>query len=149
MNAFELCWASDDERHRRLPGDKRVPHPKWTITHAITVNAPPEAVWPWIVQMGEPPRAGYYSYTWIERLQGLEIENVDEILPEFQTLKVGGDDGVVGTVWLVEGINYRGTCPVARPLMVSFFGATKLLPIAFDLVVRWAAITKWLSVPTT
>jgi hypothetical protein len=39
--------------------------------------------------MGDPPRAGYYSYTWIERLVGLKIENVDTILPQFQTLRVG------------------------------------------------------------
>lgn len=39
--------------------------------------------------MGDPPRAGYYGYTWIERLVGLRIENVDAILPQFQTLRVG------------------------------------------------------------
>ena len=34
-------------------------------------------------------------------------------------------------------------------LMVSFFGATKLLPMALDLVVLWAAVTNWLSAPPT
>jgi hypothetical protein len=34
-------------------------------------------------------------------------------------------------------------------LMVSFFGATKLVPMALDLVVLWAAITNWLSAPPT
>jgi hypothetical protein len=34
-------------------------------------------------------------------------------------------------------------------LMVSFFGATKLLPMALDLVVLWAAITNWLSAVST
>jgi hypothetical protein len=32
-------------------------------------------------------------------------------------------------------------------LMVGFFGATKLLPMALDLVVMWAAITNWMSAP--
>jgi hypothetical protein len=56
---------------------------------AITINARPEAIWPWLVQIGEPPRAGYYSYTWIEKLVGLDIQNAGRILPEFQTVEVG------------------------------------------------------------
>ena len=34
-------------------------------------------------------------------------------------------------------------------LMVGFFGATKLLPMALDLVVMWAAITNWMSASDT
>jgi hypothetical protein len=34
-------------------------------------------------------------------------------------------------------------------LMAGFFGATKLLPMALDLVVVWAAITNWLPTPPT
>jgi hypothetical protein len=58
MNTFELCWASAEEWRRRLPGDELVPHPKWTITHAITINAPPEGIWPWVIQLGSG-RAGW------------------------------------------------------------------------------------------
>jgi hypothetical protein len=46
---LELCRASGDERRRPVPGDELVPHPRWVITHAITINAPPQAVWPWVV----------------------------------------------------------------------------------------------------
>ena len=49
------------------------PDPMLNSTMAITIDAPPEEVWPWLAQMGDPPRAGY-SYTWIERLVGLRIE---------------------------------------------------------------------------
>jgi hypothetical protein len=34
-------------------------------------------------------------------------------------------------------------------LMLGFFGATKPLPMALDLVVLWAAVTNWLSAPPT
>jgi hypothetical protein len=34
-------------------------------------------------------------------------------------------------------------------LMAGFFGATKLLPMALDLVVVWAAITDWMAAPPT
>jgi hypothetical protein len=81
--------ATAEEIARSMPLDDRIPDPTVVTTRALTVRARPEQIWPWIVQMGEPPRAGFYSYTWIERLQGLEIENTDRILPEFQTLKAG------------------------------------------------------------
>lgn len=54
---LELCWASGEERRRRMAGDELVPYPKGIITHALTINAPPEAVWPWLIQMGSG-RAG-------------------------------------------------------------------------------------------
>jgi hypothetical protein len=38
-------------------------------THAATINAPPEEVWPWLVQMGQG-RAGFYSHDRLERLVG-------------------------------------------------------------------------------
>jgi hypothetical protein len=90
IRPWYLHWgATDAEMARPMPLDEHVPDPMLNSTMAITIEAPPEEVWPWLAQMGDPPRAGYYSYTWIERLVGLRIENVDEILPEFQTLRVG------------------------------------------------------------
>ena len=41
---------------------------------AVTIDAPPEAVWPWIAQMGQD-RAGFYSYDHLENLFGLHIHN--------------------------------------------------------------------------
>jgi len=81
--------ATAEEIARLMPLDDRIPDPNVVTTRALTVRARPEQIWPWIVQMGDPPRAGYYSYTWIERLQGMQIENAEQILPELQTLKVG------------------------------------------------------------
>ena len=83
-------WGTTiEEIARPMPLDNWIPVPSIVSTRAITIHSRPEQVWPWIVQMGEPPRAGFYSYTWIERLQGLEIENTPRILPDFQTLNVG------------------------------------------------------------
>jgi len=70
------------------PGDERVPHPKLDATRAITIHAPVEIVWQWLVQIGQG-RGGFYSYTWIENLLGLNIRNAERILPEFQNLRVG------------------------------------------------------------
>ena len=80
-----LCRASDDERRRLLPGDELVAHPKWTITHAITINTPPEAVWPWVIQSGSG-RAGWYAY---DHIDNAGAPSARRIVPELQHVEVG------------------------------------------------------------
>jgi hypothetical protein len=81
-------WGSNaGERSRRLPGDDLVPEAEQQ-THAVTIDAPPTAVWPWLVQMGQG-RAGFYSHDRLERLVGADIHNADAIHPEWQDLAVG------------------------------------------------------------
>jgi len=77
-------WC-DDEMDRELPGDELVPDPSSETTRAVTVEAPSDEVWPWIVQLGQG-RGGFYSYSWLENLFGADIHNVDRIVPELQRL---------------------------------------------------------------
>jgi len=74
-----------------LPGDEIVPDPIWQSTRAITIDAPPEEVWPWIVQMGFPShRAGWYTPHWLDRLTfGIRQHSAERIVPELQQLEVG------------------------------------------------------------
>jgi hypothetical protein len=83
--------ATRAEAARALLGDDVLPGGRQS-TRATTVDAPPAAVWPWLVQMGQD-RAGFYSHDWLERLFGAEIRNADEIRPEWQRLAVGD------TIW--------------------------------------------------
>src|SRR5262245_16975700 len=84
-----LTWgASAEEVGRELPGDDLLPVPDIVCTRAVTVDAPPSAIWPWLVQMGSG-RGGAYTYDWIENLFGLGMHSADEILPEFQNLRLG------------------------------------------------------------
>jgi len=86
-----LTWgARPDEVSRKLPGDELLPDASLVTTRAITIDAPPEAVWPWLVQMGSG-RGGAYSYDWIENLLGLNMHSASEILPEYQDLKIGDE----------------------------------------------------------
>jgi len=84
-----LTWgATADEVSGQMPGDDLMPNPDLQTTRAITVEAPPGAIWPWLVQMGSG-RGGAYTYDWIENLFALDMHSASEILPQFQDLKVG------------------------------------------------------------
>jgi hypothetical protein len=84
-----LTWgATAGEVARRLPGDELLEEADIVATRAIGIDAPPSAIWPWLVQMG-PGRAGAYTYDWIENLLGLNMHNADRIVPEWQKLEVG------------------------------------------------------------
>jgi hypothetical protein len=72
-----------------MPLDDAIPDPTLVTNRAIGVAAPPEAIWPWIAQMGESPRGGFYSYTSIERMLGMRVRNATTLLPEFQDPKAG------------------------------------------------------------
>jgi hypothetical protein len=89
VRPWHLRWgATDEELTETLPGDDVKPDAGIQVTHAITIDAPPETVWKWLVQIGQE-RGGFYSYDWLENLFGLQIRNADEIKTEWQNLKVG------------------------------------------------------------
>jgi hypothetical protein len=69
---------------RAMAGDGLIVDPTFAYTMAATVNAQPEHIWPWLVQMGYR-RGGLYSYDWLDRLFGfLDRPSATRILPEFQ-----------------------------------------------------------------
>jgi hypothetical protein len=85
-----LTWgATAEEATARLPGDELLEDADGIATRAITIDAPPAAVWPWIAQMGPSPRGGAYTYDWIENLLGLNMHSADRVLPEYQHPQVG------------------------------------------------------------
>ena len=71
-----------------LPGDQVPRSPGLEIMHAVTIDAPPDAVWPWLMQLGQD-RGGFYSYAWLERAFGAHITNAEVIRPEWQLRRVG------------------------------------------------------------
>ncbi len=98
----ERWGATDEEVRRPMPGDDLVVQPILQGTRAVTIKARPEEIWPWLVQIGQG-RGGFYSYTWIEKLLGLDITNTNRILPAFQHLEVGDEiPGLGATVKAIE-----------------------------------------------
>jgi hypothetical protein len=86
---FRRWGTTPEELACMMPGDALIPNPTEMSMQAVTVNAPPEDIWPWLVQLGYQ-RGGLYSYDWLDRLFGfLDRPSATRILPEFQQLAVG------------------------------------------------------------
>ena len=73
------------ESQRRLPGDELIPQPNLLLTHAINIDAPPEAIWPWLAQMGRE-RTGYYG---LDVLTNQGIPSVSFIRQDIRAPEVG------------------------------------------------------------
>jgi hypothetical protein len=86
LRPWQLSWgATPEEVSRDLPGDELVPEPTFNATRAISIAAPAEEIWPWLVQVGVA-RAGWYSY---DILDNLGHRSARHIIPELQNLAVG------------------------------------------------------------
>ena len=77
--------ATEDEVERVFPGHEIIPGAIRSATMATTIGAPPDRLWPWLIQMGHD-RAGWYSW---DRLDNFGRRSADRIHPEWQTLSVG------------------------------------------------------------
>ena len=83
---WNLRWgATNEEVNRSMIGDDIVKNPTFNATRAVTINASPEEIWPWIIQIGYK-RTGFYSYDFLDN-DG--IPSSERIIPEYQNLKVG------------------------------------------------------------
>ncbi|NUO34617.1 MAG: SRPBCC family protein [Dermatophilaceae bacterium] len=84
-----LHWGATTEESREpLPGDELIPAPGLVATRAITIEALPEEVWPWVAQIGAD-RGGFYSYDRLENLAGCQLRSADAVVPEWQHLAPG------------------------------------------------------------
>lgn len=117
-----------------LPNDPASRNPAMELMHGVTIDAPPEKVWPWLIQLGQD-RSGFYSYDWLERLFGADIHNTFELRPEWQT-RTAGDrvpatqadylGGVFGERpgWVVDRVDPGSV------LVLRYWGAFVLRPTA-------------------
>jgi hypothetical protein len=79
---FLFAGPTKDERKRVLSGDDLVRNAAADMMHAVTIAAPPELVWPWLMQMGAG-RAGWYSYDWVDNGGNA---SATKIIPELQNV---------------------------------------------------------------
>ena len=82
---FSRWGTTPEESARAMPGDELNPDAGEMSMQAVTVNAPPEDIWPWLVQIGYQ-RGGLYSYDWLDRLFGfLDRPSATQICPSFSS----------------------------------------------------------------
>jgi hypothetical protein len=124
-------WGSTGAELRATwPGDELIPRANYVLQHAVTIDAPPASVWPWLVQLGQE-RGGFYSYSSLENLFGLRIRNADRIHDEWQQLRVGDSIFATPAGWL--GLRRRFGWRVTRAdaprvLVLENWGAFILEP---------------------
>jgi hypothetical protein len=94
-----------------FPGDDLVATPADNVTRAVTVNAPAEQVWRWLVQIGQD-RGGMYSYDRLENLLGLRIHSADHLDDRWQRLTVGDTVRLIPQGWL--GLRQGYALPVVE-----------------------------------
>lgn len=88
LRSAQRRWGLDEaSAARTYPGDERVPSPTSFWTHGIELDAPIEAAWPWIAQIGAD-RGGFYSYQWLENVVGCDVRNAERVHPEWE-VKLG------------------------------------------------------------
>src|SRR4029078_22763 len=81
-----LHWdATDEEVHGSYPGAELIPGGTRSATMAVTLDAPPDRVWPWLVQMGADRAA---AYSWVH-LDNWGHPSDTRIHPEWQSISVG------------------------------------------------------------
>jgi hypothetical protein len=130
-----LRWGSTAaELAMALPGDELLPNANITATRAISVAGAPEAVWPWIAQLGHG-RGGFYSYDFLENLAGCDIHSANGIVPEWQSIAVGDEVKLHPEVGLPVVLLDPGAALVLR-------GGIQMGPVAPPYDFTWAFIVR-------
>src|SRR4051812_39234872 len=81
--------STPPERRAQLPGDDIIARPVVQTDHAVTIDAPPSAVWPWLIQMGWG-RGGWYTARWVDKLFFPENgPSADRVEADLQHIQVG------------------------------------------------------------
>lgn len=134
IRPWHMRWGTGRaERAMTLPGDELMPDARYRMDHAVMIDAPAEAVWPWLAQVGQD-RAGFYSYAWLENLAGARIRNADSIVPAWQERRVGDLVRAVPPDWMGgrfgREIGWRiALFEPGRGMVLEGWGAFVVVPI--------------------
>lgn len=140
IRPFHLRWcATDSEVNMTMPDDLN--GARWT--RAITINAAPEAIWPWLVQWGQG-RGGWYSYDWLENILGFDIHTADRILLEYQSpakgdpicMAAGTCTSFISTIEPQKWFGWQSSDPNGKPVWSFMLGLIPVDATHTRLVVR-------------
>lgn len=102
LRPWHMRWGTTPaEATATLPGDDLLEGDLTQVTHAITINAPPERIWPWLMQIGQD-RSGFYSYTLLENMIGADMPEVHRVRSDWNARDLGE------TVWFATPKRFKG-----------------------------------------
>ena len=128
VRPWHLHWgATHLDRIAALPGDSLSPYALAVVTHAVNIDAPAEAVWRWLVQIGQD-RGGFYSYTFLENLVGCEMRNATSVVPEWQQRAIGD------TVWFGSPKHFGGRARMVAALVEPMHSLVLATPGDWELI---------------
>jgi hypothetical protein len=128
IRPWALHWgATHLDRIAALPGDALSPYALAVVTHAVNIDAPAEAVWRWLVQLGQD-RGGFYSYFFLENLVGCNMRNTSRIVPEWQQRAIGD------TVWFGSPKRFGGRARMIAALVEPMHSLVLATPADWELI---------------
>jgi len=128
IRPWHLHWgATHLDRIAVLPGDALSPYATAVVTHAVNIDAPAEAVWRWLVQIGQD-RGGFYSYSFLENLAGCDMHNTFRIVPEWQQRAIGD------TVWFGSPKRFGGRARMVAAVVEPMRSLVLVTPADWELV---------------
>jgi hypothetical protein len=159
------CTPTAAERRATLPGDELVDPPDVVMDRAFSLPAPPEEVWPWLVQLGKR-RAGWYLPRWFERVVPKGRRGLRRLDPAYLSLKVGdvipdwgGKDETFTVAELVPGDHLLHTSTRGRTRLTWCLNLTpegpgtrlhlrlRLAPVKHERLAEYAGgFVDWLTV---
>lgn len=151
IRPWHLHWgATHLDRIAVLPGDALSPYALAVVTHSINIDAPAEAVWRWLVQIGQD-RGGFYSYTFLENLVGCDMRNTFRIVPEWQQRSIGD------TVWFGSPKRFGGRARMIAAVVEPMRSLVLAMPGDWELIragkegldTTWAFVLQRKGVNTT
>jgi hypothetical protein len=151
LRPWALHWgATHLDRIAVLSGDALSPYALAVVTHAVNIDAPAEAVWRWLVQIGQD-RGGFYSYTFLENLVGCDMRNTFRIVPEWQQRAIGD------TVWFGSPKRFGGRARMIAALVEPMRSLVLATPADWELIragkegleTTWAFVLQRKGVNTT
>lgn len=102
LRPWHLRWGTTAaESTEVLPGDELLTGKVGQVTRAITIDSPPERIWPWLMQIGQD-RSGFYSYTPLENMIGADMPEVHNLRSDWKLRTVGE------TVWFGTPKRFNG-----------------------------------------
>ncbi|HVN19366.1 MAG TPA: hypothetical protein VMU05_11350 [Dongiaceae bacterium] len=122
LRSWCLRWGTTaSEVHASLPGDEFFPAYTGEATHAITIHATPEKIWPWLMQIGQD-RSGFYSYTFLENTLRCDMPKVERLVPDWKPRSRGE------TVWFCNPKLFNGQGKMISALVETDRAFTLITP---------------------